>query len=265
MSEPMQTEKTSGNDQGTAPSAESEPLAGIGDEAIRNAERWAMISRLASHIAHELGTPLNVISGRAMMIASGEAHGQEAVDSAKIIVDQSTKLTGIIRQFLSEARKPSKREPTDLVAICGRALGLVSPLAAERRVRVVLEPSSERMVVNIAPIKLLQVTNAIQSMRDGGTVTITLQREQKFPGDDASRPGAAFACVTVRDEGEGIAKEDIPQIFKLFYSTRDPSEGTGLGLSIVQGIVREHGGWIDVESERGRGTAFKVCLPEGDN
>jgi signal transduction histidine kinase len=67
----------------------------------------------------------------------------------------------------------------------------------------------------------------------------------------------------VRDEGVGIPEADIPNIFKLFYSTRGRTNGSGLGLSIAQGIVREHGGWIDVESSLGQGSLFTVCLPEG--
>jgi two-component system, NtrC family, sensor kinase len=237
-------------------------------EELRRAERAATVSRLASHIAHELGTPLNVISGRAMMIASGEASGDETIESAKIIVEQTNKLTAMIRQFLAEARKPSNREPTNLLPICDRAFELVARPAERAKVQLVLEAGGEPAVINMEAIKAVQIvtnllTNAIHAMPEGGVVTVTIHKEQRSPGNDRARPGSSFVCLSVRDQGVGISKEEIPNIFKLFYSTRGSQNGAGLGLSIVQGIVREHGGWIDVDSEIGKGTRITVCLPEG--
>lgn len=236
-------------------------------EALRRAERQATVSRIASHIAHELGTPLNVISGRAMMIASGETSGDETLQNAKIIVEQANRLTATIRQFLSGARKPSVKEPTSLYEQCERAVALVDRLASRGKIEIVLDTGSDRPTVEIEPIKFVQIitnllSNAIKATPNGGKVSVSIKREERSPGNDRRRPGEKYACVSVKDDGVGIAAADIPNIFKLFYSTRDRADGTGLGLSIVQGIVRDHSGWIDVESEIGKGSLFTVCLPE---
>ena len=69
-------------------------------------------------------------------------------------------------------------------------------------------------------------------------------------------------CIEVRDQGEGIAADHLPRIFEPFFTTKQVGEGTGLGMSVSYGIVREHGGWIDVESTPGQGSRFTVCLPE---
>jgi two-component system, NtrC family, sensor kinase len=237
-------------------------------EELRRAERAATVSRLASHIAHELGTPLNVISGRATMIAEDGACSEETLKNAKIIVEQTTKLTAVIRQFLAEVRKPSSKEPSPVYELCERAIRLVERQATRAKVEVALETESERATIDIAPIKFVQVvtnllTNAIKAMPQGGKVNISIKREERSTGKDRGKPGAKHVCVSIRDQGVGIAAEDIPNIFKLFYSNRDRSDGPGLGLSIVQGIVREHSGWIDVESEIGKGSLFTVVLPEG--
>src|SRR5437868_3567834 len=112
----------------TMPESTSFPELEVREDALeeyRRAERLSTVARLASHIAHELGTPLNVISGRAMMIASGESTGEEAIAGAKIIVEQSNRLTAMIRQFLADARKPSSRTPIDVAPLCDRALAFV--------------------------------------------------------------------------------------------------------------------------------------------
>jgi signal transduction histidine kinase len=76
-------------------------------------------------------------------------------------------------------------------------------------------------------------------------------------------PAGRYACLEIADTGSGIAKGDLEKIFEPFYTTKDVGEGTGLGLSIAHGIIAEHGGWIEAESEAGVGTRLTICLPEG--
>jgi signal transduction histidine kinase len=237
-------------------------------EELRRAERMETASRLASFIAHELGTPLNVVAGRASMIASGEVTGDEAAKSAKIIVEQTSKLTTTIKQFLAEIRKPPRRVTSEVAPLAARAIELVSRAAAQMNAEIVFERPSEHLTVNIEPIKFIQIltqilTNAIEASPKGGKIEMGMKRETRSPANSPSRRGSSFVCVTIRDYGEGIEKDQIPNIFKLFYSTRAKAGGAGLGLSIAQGIVREHGGWIDVESEPEKGSRFMVFLPEG--
>ena len=106
--------------------------------------------------------------------------------------------------------------------------------------------------------------NAIQAMPKGGTLTLTVDRATAQPPADVEESAKGpLECARVRvsDTGEGIDEKDLPHLFEPFYTTKEPGEGTGLGLAVVYGIVRDFDGWIEVESERGRGTTFTVYLP----
>lgn len=238
-------------------------------DQFRQMERTTMIMKLASSIAHELGTPLNVISGRAMMIASGEAAGEESVACAQVIVEQAKRMTTIIRQILANARRQAGgRTPVEVRALFEKAKTLVERRARAANVEIVVESSSDEIRLMMDQGKFLQVlgvflTNAIEAMPNGGTIRMGVSREKGVTHDDPMRTNEDYFCIYVKDEGIGIDKGDIPNVFKPFFKTNDRSPGTGLGLSIAHGIVREHGGWIDVESEVSVGSTFRVCLPEG--
>jgi CheY-like chemotaxis protein len=106
--------------------------------------------------------------------------------------------------------------------------------------------------------------NARDAMRTGGRLTITVSKAPPDVCDNTGRPGDApegYASVSVRDTGTGIAPEVLPRIFEPFFTTKPVGKGTGLGLSSVFGIVKQHKGWIDVQSEIGRGTTFTIYLP----
>jgi two-component system, NtrC family, sensor kinase len=210
-----------------------------------------------------LGTPLNVVSGRAMMIASGEVTGPEIVENGKIIVEQANRMTSYIRTMLGHARKKAPRKaPADVEVCFERVISLMGRFAVKNEVRLEISDASEAAVLEMGELELLQVltnlvTNAIQAMPDGGTIMLGTKHEKK------EAPAQSHVAISVRDRGVGIRKEDLPNIFKPFFTTKTESAGTGLGLSIAQGIVREHGGWIDVESEPGVGSCFTICLPQG--
>jgi signal transduction histidine kinase len=115
--------------------------------------------------------------------------------------------------------------------------------------------------------KVLQVLtnlmmNGIQAMPDGGTLRIHLREEHvEQPGDIHSTAGH-YVCIEIEDEGVGITPEGIERIFEPFFTTKKEGEGTGLGLPVCHGIVREHGGWIAVESSPDVGSRFSVYLPK---
>ena len=106
--------------------------------------------------------------------------------------------------------------------------------------------------------------NAIHAMPDGGRVTLAFSEREAHPPDDPARPDRRYLCISVRDEGEGIPADSLPHIFEPFFTTKDVGEGTGLGLPVSYGIVRDHGGWIAVESALREGSAFHVYLPRGE-
>jgi signal transduction histidine kinase len=107
------------------------------------------------------------------------------------------------------------------------------------------------------------VMNAVHASSPGGAISIKLDRARAVPPAEDGRGELACTRIAVRDEGAGIPPEALPHIFEPFFTTKDIGEGTGLGLSVAYGIVKDHGGWIDVVSRAGKGSAFTVWLPEG--
>lgn len=263
-------------------------------EQLRHADRLTTVGRLASGLAHELGTPLNVIEGRARMIQTAEVEGEEATDSARIIVEQSRRVTAIVRQLLDFARRGhGERAAADLRPIAGSARHLMQAAARHAKVELIAELAEEPCRAKVDDGQILQVltnliVNALQAIEAGAAqVGAQLDSAQVAPASrrvvvtvaraTARPPGAIgslaaigpldvelldVVALTVRDTGCGMAPAVKERIFEPFYTTKDVGEGTGLGLAVVHGIVADHGGWIDVTSEPGRGSAFTVYLPE---
>jgi signal transduction histidine kinase len=103
--------------------------------------------------------------------------------------------------------------------------------------------------------------NAAQAMDHAGTVSLTVDHTLATPPPDQGGRAAEHARIRVRDEGKGIAPENLPRLFEPFFTTKDVGDGTGLGLAVTYGIVREHGGWIGVASQVDHGSTFTVHLP----
>lgn len=238
-------------------------------EQLRHAERLATVGKLASGIAHELGTPLQIVGGRAGMIADGDAEPGEAVEHARIIVEQSQRMTRIIRQLLDFARRRTVDKATvDLGDVVRDTLRLLAPLAQKARVAVQHEAAGGPVEILGDAEQLEQaltnvVVNAVQAMPRGGTVRVSIDRRPADPPADHPGPRATYVALSVRDEGEGMTPEVRDHVFEPFYTTKPVGEGTGLGLSVAYGIVCEHGGWIDVDAAPGRGSVFTCYFPEG--
>ncbi len=236
-------------------------------EQIRHADRLATVGKLAAGIAHELGTPLAVVSGRAKLIADGTATGETVSEYAASIHRQADRMAAIIRQLLDFARRRRPTaSPQDLRAVARSTVSLLESLAKKKRVDLQLEESDESVLAIVDGSQIQQVltnliVNAAQAMPSGGTVTIATRTERGRPPDVPGAELSNHATILVTDEGAGIAAADLPRIFEPFYTTKEVGDGTGLGLSVAYGIVREHGGWINVTSEPGVGTTFTVFLP----
>jgi two-component system NtrC family sensor kinase len=237
-------------------------------EQLRHADRLRTVGTLASGIAHELGTPLNVVSGRAgIILAGGDLSASEIEENADIIKKQAERMTKIIRQLLDFARRrPREIERLDLRDVVGQSIDLLASFARKQgvRLRAVLDDDPSMTKADAAQIQQVLtnlIVNAVQAMPKQGEVLVTCRRDSARPPEGIVGDEGEYICVDVEDQGEGVSEENVDHLFDPFFTTKDVGEGTGLGLSIAYSIVREHGGWIDVRSERGKGSCFSVYLP----
>jgi two-component system NtrC family sensor kinase len=236
-------------------------------EQLRHADRLTTVGKLASGVAHELGTPLNVVSGRAKMIVRGQVAGGELTESAQVIVDQAERMTNIIRQLLGFARrrKPQHRRE-GLRGVVERTLSLLRPMADKAAVvcNVIQDEPEPHADIDSSLIEQALtnlVVNAIQAMPTGGTLRIRSCEETVSPPAGLPDKSGSYACLHVEDTGIGMANEQLRHAFEPFFTTKDVGSGTGLGLSVAHGIVRDHGGWITASSTPGKGSRFSMYLP----
>jgi signal transduction histidine kinase len=233
---------------------------------LRHADRLLTVGRLASGLAHELGTPLNVVESHGRMIQTGEVEGAEAKDSGRIVVEQSRRMTALVRQLLDFARRGGvERAPVALRPLLAEVCALLVPNARKAGVTLEVVPGDAVTAMGNDG-QLLQVvtnlcTNAIDATRAvqaaGGTAragAITVAVAAEGP----------WAVIRVRDTGAGMTPEVRDRIFEPFFTTKSVGEGTGLGLAVVHGIVGDHGGRIEVETAPGAGSTFAVYLPRGE-
>ncbi|MEO7033697.1 MAG: ATP-binding protein [Polyangiaceae bacterium] len=242
-------------------------------EQLRHADRLVTVGKLASGIAHELGTPLNVVSGRAKMISQNPVSDEQTRNNARIVMEQSERMAQIIRQLLDFARagKPNKTS-IDLRHLAASTLSLLRPIAEKRRVTLHFntEESVSEVVVDAAQLQQVVtnlVVNAVQASPEGATIEVGLRNSRKsrrISGELGPERERGFVCITVSDRGVGMSAETLERIFEPFFTTKDVGEGTGLGLAVAYGIVQEHGGFITVESKLTEGSRFEVYLPIPD-
>ena len=236
-------------------------------EQLRHADRLTTVGKLASGLAHELGTPLNVVSGRARLIADKEVEGRDAVDSARIVAEQADRMTALIRQLLDFARPRAPRPaPVNVTTLASRVCQLVATIARKANVELVPPAPDDAMRIEADDGQLTQVltnlvVNAIQAIGDHGTVSLSARTIEQAPPPYVGGSAQTWMAIAVRDTGPGMDKATRERIFEPFFTTKQVGEGTGLGLSVSWGIVREHGGWIDVQSELNNGSTFTVYLP----
>jgi signal transduction histidine kinase len=189
--------------------------------------------------------------------------------SALAIKSEADRMAGLIRQLLDFARRPTpQRVDVDLRDVAQQTVLLLEPLAEKRQVRLRIAAESGPIRAQVDTRQIQQVLtnlviNAVQSMPDGGEVTLRLASARAIPPDAEDRIEREYAVVAVADRGSGIPEEELPRIFEPFFSTKQAGQGTGLGLSIAEGIMREHGGWIAVRSRVGEGSCFTIYLAKG--
>jgi len=224
------------------------------EEQLRRTERLAELGTLSSGMAHEIGTPMNVILGRAEYLMQ-RIEDPTVKKGLETIVAQVERITKIMNQLLTFARRrPMERRPMDLRNTVADCLDVVQERLARCDIKVEtdLTDAPESLLADpdqMSQVLLNLVLNAIHAMPSGGTLRLVVK-------EDAGR-----ALIRVSDTGHGIPTEYLSKVFDPFFTTKDVGKGTGLGLTVVHGIIHEHGGSITVESEVDRGTTFTITLP----
>ncbi|MEX2146175.1 MAG: ATP-binding protein [Candidatus Rokuibacteriota bacterium] len=237
--------------------AETERTLELEDD-VRRMETLAVAGRLATSFAHEVGTPLNIISGRAEYLLDRLPPDDPSRHDLSAIVAQIDRISGIIAGLLDTVR-PQKADlaPVQLSEVFDRIVPLMAHAARRRDVALEADTVAELTPLLADANQLQQVLinlilNAIEASAAGGRVEVTARGE-----DRNGRPGVTIA---VTDTGPGVPAELRTAVFTPFFTTKPRGEGTGLGLAICRDIVRDHGGTIELTDHAG-GASFVVWLP----
>jgi len=242
------------------------------ERQVQQAQKLATVGRLASEVAHEVGTPLNIASGRAEVIQKGLPPDHPLSRHVVTILRQIERISGIIRQLLEYARprRPAVR-PVPVGPMLARTVELLEPLAHQRQVNVETRVPDSLPPILADPDQAQQVllnlmTNALDATPPGGQVRLTAgQTDPEINGTrpriERGRPEGTLLTLVVSDTGRGMPRDQLEQIFEPFFSTKERRGGTGLGLPIVEDIVRSHRGAIEVQSAEGAGTTVLLRWP----
>jgi signal transduction histidine kinase len=239
------------------------------EQRLAHTEKLATIGQLAAEIAHEVGTPLNVIAGRARSIQR-KAKDPDAVEkNAAIVAEQTARITRIIQRLLDFTRRKvgtAERSAVNVDELVTTTLELLGGQLASSKVRMKVARAEALPRIagdsdRLQQVLINLVINAVQAMPDGGSLVVSTRLDTRArPGLEGGRE-QVFVAIVVADTGIGIPAEIRDRIFDPFYTTKEGKGGTGLGLAVCSGIVKEHDGWIDVEDNAGGGTMFSVYLP----
>ena len=234
------------------------------------AQKMDSIGKLAGGIAHDFNNLLQAISGFSEILQSTTPESDPRRSDIKEILKASDRATSLTRQLLAFSRQQSLTpRVVDLNYLVEQLHRMLIRLVGEDiRIQLELDPSLRRCRVDPGQIEQVLMNLAVNARdaigRSGGQITIqsgnlTLAGEQARAIPEA-QPGD-YITVEVADTGAGIAPEILPRIFEPFFTTKEAGQGTGLGLSVVYGIIRQHQGFVQVTSEPGRGTRFRIALP----
>jgi signal transduction histidine kinase len=216
-------------------------------------ERLAAAGQLAAQFAHEVGTPLNLISGHVQLLRA-RARDDRVITRLDVIAGQIERITNIVRSMLDSTRRPVPQlETVHVNELLAQILDATQPTLASRNVELHTEMNEALPPIEADPDQMQQVfinpiNNSLDAMPLGGRLSVSTAHA----GDSV--------MIVLADSGLGIAKDEIELIFDPLFSTKQ-GRGTGLGLTIVKQIISEHGGDIEVESEPGRQTMFRITLP----
>ena len=240
---------------------------------LRQSQKMESVGYLAAGIAHDFNNILAVIQGHTELLSIREKLTPKGADSLHQMSEAAERAVQLTQQLLAFGRKqPTQQQAINYNDVVYRVTQMLSRLlGAQVTLGATYSPNlpmimgdptmMEQIVMNLS-------VNARDAMPNGGSLVIGTSAVNVTRAQAAltrhAREGM-FVCLNVTDSGTGIAPDKVTRLFEPFFTTKDKGKGTGLGLATVQGIVKQHGGWIEVESVIGKGTTFKVYLPVAEN
>jgi signal transduction histidine kinase len=214
-------------------------------------------------MAHQIGTPLNSISGYLQLILQDGNLQSKDQGRLKIIESQLDRLADSVKNLLSFTRQPKPQlKSLEVNEVLEELIHLSEPWFLARNVKLAkhLSPNLPRILgdpTHLQTLFLNLITNALDAMPNGGVLTIKTRQRLPPPSSKEER----WLEIAMTDTGIGITEESKKRIFEPFFTTKKMGEGTGLGLAICEKIIKEHSGRIEIESEVGRGSTFLISLP----
>ena len=222
--------------------------------------RLAAAGQTAAQFAHEVGTPLNLISGHVQLLRSDlDRDPRDAEARIRTISAQIERIERIVRRMLDKTRFETELSPLDLNLLLVRLCEAMSPAFSKRNVTLVTHFDRDLPLIAGSADRLQQlflnlINNSLDAMPDGGELSISTTSQL------TKNERAMQVVVDFADNGYGMTNEIMSHIFDPLYTTKERGHGTGLGLVIVSQIVSEHGAKVDVESESGQGTRFRLTF-----
>ena len=236
---------------------------------LRQSQKMESIGQLAAGIAHDFNNVLTIVHGYSKMLLEDNMVPQDAREPVEQIAVAAQRATNLTRQLLTFSRKQIMQpQPLDLNEVVSNVTKFLRRILGED---IVLHfnytpnlPVAEADIGMVEQLIVNLAVNARDAMPKGGTVTVGTAMININKTHARINPEAKvgpYVCLRISDTGSGISPEILPRIFEPFFTTKSIGKGTGLGLATVYGIVKQHKGWVEVLSEVGKGTTFRIYLP----
>jgi len=242
------------------------------EEELRQALKMEAVGQLAGGIAHDFSNLMTGILCHATLLKVENPSPDDVREAADLIEGAAQRATELTGQLLGFARRRTRHDvPVNLNATVETSVRLLSR-SLDSHIHVAMRFCDDQALVSGDPVQMEQVilnlaVNARDAMPDGGEMTFITQALDFRAEDCDRRPGAKpgrYVVLSVEDTGHGMSEATRGRVFEPFFTTKPPGKGTGMGLAMVYGIVKDHGGWVELDSEPGRGTAFRVFLPAAE-
>jgi len=242
------------------------------ESQLRQAQKMEAVGHLAAGVAHDFRNILTVIQGHTCLRLLDPALDVKTAESLRQINESVERASNLTQQLLAFSRKQIMRmEVLDLNQLLRHLSGMMARVIGEH---ITLQydfqeplPCVEADICCVEQVILNMAVNARDAMTEGGALTIGTRLAEVDAGYASSHPesrAGQFACITVTDTGCGMDEHTKSRLFEPFFTTKEVGKGTGMGLATAYGLIKQHKGWIEAESQVGKGSTFKIFLPTTD-